>query len=145
MRYLFILILISCNCFSEPIRELNDSVALSIGRIQMYQDRVTRYEEGRVSLGHYYLPEFIQSEYESSIEQLSTQEKVDFIWGIISFAKFGEYGTTAMAELIINCCKDEFLASANAFIIKADNALLSRSYVDESMLHKARFFVRAVQ
>ncbi len=142
---LLILLLLAPVCSAEPDIEINDDLALALGRIQHYQDMVTRYEAGNKGLGHYYLGQFVKEEYDARIAQLPVKNRIEYFWGVIALAKFGVDGTEQMTELIAACCANAFITSAHEYLKNAEIAgKESPNYVDERMVKKAKFFMAAV-
>ncbi|MCA0902210.1 hypothetical protein [Microbulbifer agarilyticus] len=145
MRLFLSLLLFFTSYVGAQEDSVHESVQKSIGKILLYQDINTRYLVGNPGNGHYYLPYIIQEEYETSISSLSVEDRVRFIWGVISFAKFGSHGTAEFAGLIKKCCASEFRDSAESYLKKAEeNGNKSPAYIDESMVFKAKFFLRSI-
>lgn len=139
-----VLVFLSFSAFGQADR-VSDVFSASVGRILLYQNLNTQYEVGNPGLGHYYLPEMIKMEYKEFIAGLEAEDRLNFVWGVISFAKFGAHGTAEFTALIHDCCEAEFIESANQFMELADrNREKSANYVDESMVHKADFFVNSL-
>ncbi len=140
-----VFLLISTHAIGD-VDNVSDAVSVSVGKILLFQDLNTRYQAGNVGLGHYYLPDMINKEYKSSISDLDVDNRLRFIWGVISFAKFGSHGTEEFSSLIESCCAKEFVLSAEEYINQADvNRKKSSAYVDERMVNKANFFLKALR
>ncbi|MBB3169344.1 hypothetical protein [Simiduia aestuariiviva] len=129
------------NCFAEQGDEL---VYSSLGRLLAYQNQATRYKVESPTFAHSYLPGMIQKEYDENIYKLSKEQQIEFIWGVISFAKLGSDGTEDLAHLIYDCCPKEFIQSVDVYLSQAEKyEAMSPNYVDQDLVHKAKYFKRS--
>lgn len=135
---IFIVILFFGNANAESLSS-DDLIALSIGKIILFEDTCERYSEVG---GDPYSSEkhmiMIETEYKMIKSKLPRDKQIDFLWSIMTRSGFGSHYSERFTELVYQCCYREFIFAINEY-------LESGSKHNKATIHKANFVKDALE
>ena len=127
--FLFLSLLFSFSVsanFDEP-------VALSIGKVILYEDQIERYSAvGEDPYSYQKHMNLIRDEFQSIQDALTKEEQMTFLWSVMVRSSFGSEYSEMFTEFVYKCCHDEFLA-------EIDRYLSSGTRRNKTVIHKAEF------
>ena len=117
----------------------DDIIALSIGKIILFEDACERYK--KIGVGPYSSEKhmlMIEAEFEMIKSKLPRNKQIDFLWSIMVRSGFGSHYSERFTEMLYQCCYEEFLIEINEY-------LENGSKQDKGTIHKAKFVKSALE